>query len=104
MHKIIQKIENKNTEIKRKRRVCAYARVSISKDNLLNSLSNQVSYYNEYISKNNAWEFAGVYSDEGISGTSTRREQYSGYILHRFNKYEIAFIHSKTLYYNIKYL
>lgn len=76
MHKIIQKIENKNTEIKRKRRVCAYARVSISKDNLLNSLSNQVSYYNEYISKNNAWEFAGVYSDEGISGTSTRREQF----------------------------
>lgn len=56
MHKIIQKIENKNTEIKRKRRVCAYARVSISKDNLLNSLSNQVSYYNEYISKNNVWK------------------------------------------------
>ena len=51
-------------------RVAAYARVSRDSDTLLHSLANQVSYYTDRISSNPEWEFAGIYVDEGISGTS----------------------------------
>lgn len=53
----------------RKRRVAAYARVSTDEDEQLNSYAAQVSHYEEYIRRNPDWEFAGIYSDEGISGT-----------------------------------
>ncbi|WP_173452026.1 recombinase family protein [Eubacterium pyruvativorans] len=53
-----------------KKRVCAYARVSTASEQLLHSLSAQVSYYNDMIQKNPDWEFAGIYADEGITGTS----------------------------------
>nr|MCR4586589.1 recombinase family protein [Lachnospiraceae bacterium] len=39
---------------------------------LLHSLSAQISYYNDLIQKNPEWEYAGVYADEGISGTSIK--------------------------------
>lgn len=54
-----------------KKNVCAYARVSSDKDLQLTSFEAQVSYYTNYILKNDNWNFVGVYSDEGISGTST---------------------------------
>lgn len=41
------------------------------------SLSAQISYYNDFIQKNPDWEFAGVYADNGISGTSTvKRDEF----------------------------
>lgn len=41
------------------------------------SLSAQISYYNNFIQNNSDWEFAGVYADNGISGTSTaKREEF----------------------------
>lgn len=39
----------------------------------MNSYEAQCDYYTNYIQANDEWEFVGVYSDEGISGTSTRR-------------------------------
>lgn len=76
MERKIQKIEIVNVREINKKKVCAYARVSVEKDNLLNSLSNQVSYYNELISSNIKWEFAGIYADKGISGTTIKRDQF----------------------------
>ena len=58
-------------QLKKKKRVAAYARVSVETEMLLHSLSAQVSYYNDLIQKNPDWEFAGIYADEGISGTGT---------------------------------
>ena len=55
--------------LQKKLRVAAYARVSV--DTLHHSLAVQVSYYSNLIQKNPAWEYAGVYADEGITGTST---------------------------------
>ena len=55
--------------LQKKLRVAAYARVSV--DTLHHSLAAQVSYYSSLIQKNPAWEYAGVYVDEGITGTST---------------------------------
>ena len=60
-----------------KLRVCFYARVSTDKDEQLHSLSNQISFFNDYISKVPNWEFVGSYIDEGISGTSVnKREEF----------------------------
>ncbi len=54
-------------------KVAAYARVSTDKDDQINSLSNQREYFERYIKSNNEWEYAGVYFDEGISGTQTKK-------------------------------
>ncbi len=63
---------------KRKKRVAAYARVSTDSDEQFTSYEAQVDYYTQYIKNNEEWEFAGVYADGGISGTSTRhREQFN---------------------------
>lgn len=51
-------------------RVAAYARVSMESERLAHSLSAQISYYNDLIQKNPEWEYAGVYADSFISGTS----------------------------------
>lgn len=56
----------------KKKRVAAYARVSLDSEKLLHSLANQVSYYVELIQGNPDWEFVEVYVDEGITGTSTK--------------------------------
>ena len=57
----------------RKRRVAGYARVSTDKDEQFTSYEAQVDYYTKYIKGNPEWEFVKVYTDEGISGTSTKR-------------------------------
>lgn len=51
-------------------KVAAYARVSAESDRLAHSLSAQVSYYSSLIQNNPKWEFAGIFADFGISGTS----------------------------------
>ena len=54
-------------------RVAAYARVSTEKDDQINSLINQRQYFEEYIKNHSDWDFAGVFFDEGISGTQTKK-------------------------------
>ena len=56
-----------------KKRVAAYARISKITDRMSNSLSNQVSTYSKMIQDNFQWEYAGVYVDDGISGTAIKR-------------------------------
>ena len=56
-------------------RVTYYARVSSEKDEQLNSLDNQIAYYEEYIKKNPAWTFVPGYIDEGLSAISTRKRK-----------------------------
>ena len=54
-------------------RVAAYARVSTDKDDQANSFESQVKYFTEFIEKQDGWKLVRVYSDEGISGTSTHK-------------------------------
>ena len=68
--KKIERIKPSIPKIKRKKRVAAYARVSAESDRLTHSLSAQISYYSTLIQKNLEWEYAGVYADSFISGTS----------------------------------
>ena len=69
----ITKLETKNIELPKLKRVAAYARVSVERGRTMHSYSAQVSYYNELIQKNPEWEFAGVYADLGISGTGIEK-------------------------------
>ena len=63
-----------NTQCQR-RRVAAYARVSTDSFEQLTSYAAQIDYYTKYITKHNGWEFVEVYTDEGITGTSTKRRE-----------------------------
>ena len=54
-------------------RVTFYARVSTDRDEQLNSLENQVMYFENYIRSQDNWSFVYGYIDEGISGTSVNK-------------------------------
>ena len=56
-------------------RVTYYARVSSESDEQLNSLGNQIGYYEDFIRRNAAWTFVPGYIDEGLSGISTKRRE-----------------------------
>ena len=56
-----------------KTKVAAYCRVSTEADAQLVSLETQKSHYEELINANPDWVFAGLYYDEGISGTSKEK-------------------------------
>ena len=60
----------------RARKVAAYARISMENDRTPKSLSAQISRYSELIQSTPGWEYAGVYADSGISGTTTNRPQF----------------------------
>ena len=56
-------------------RVTFYARVSSESDEQLNSLGNQISYYENLIRKNRNWTFVPGYIDEGLSAATTRKRE-----------------------------
>ena len=60
----------------KKKRVCAYARVSTDNFRQGESLENQVQYYENLIKINPEYEFAGVFADNGITGTSANRPEF----------------------------
>lgn len=55
-----------------KQKVAGYARVSTDHEEQLTSYEAQVDYYTNYIRSRSDWDFAGLYSDEGISATNTK--------------------------------
>ena len=62
----------------RQKRVAAYCRVSTDSDEQLTSYVTQKKVYTEMIARNPEWEFAGLYADEGISGTrADKRPQFT---------------------------
>lgn len=71
----IRKIERSIPNLKQRKKVAAYARVSMESERMHHSLSAQVSYYSSLIQKNPDWEYAGVYADYGISGTGMKKRQ-----------------------------
>lgn len=70
MKKVTKIAEATNTKVKLKKiRVAAYCRVSTDYDAQLESLEAQKTHYENYITSRDDWEFAGLYYDEGITGT-----------------------------------
>ena len=76
MAKVVKKIEAAAPAPVKLKRVAAYARVSMETERLNHSLSAQVSYYSELIQKHPGWVYAGVYADDGISGTKVNRPEF----------------------------
>ena len=64
--KTVEKIERKLPVLKARKRVAAYARVSMESERMQHSLSAQVSYYSALIQKNPEWEYAGVFADATV--------------------------------------
>lgn len=56
-------------------KVAAYCRVSTDSEEQATSYDTQVEHYTEFIKKNPKWEFAGIYADDGISGTNTKKRE-----------------------------
>ena len=55
--------------------MAAYCRVSTDSDEQATSYEAQVSHYTEQITRNPEWAFAGIYADDGISGTNTKKRE-----------------------------
>lgn len=62
-------------EEKQKLRVAAYCRVSTDSDEQATSYEMQVEHYTDYISKQPDWQLAGIFADDGISGTNTKKRE-----------------------------
>ena len=56
-----------------KLRVAAYCRVSTDSEEQATSYEAQVEHYTNYIKGNPEWELAGIYADDGITGTNTKK-------------------------------
>ena len=65
----------KSIELKRKR-VCAYARVSTNSEAQGESLENQTIYYRNLIEANPEYEHIGIFADQGITGTKKVRPEF----------------------------
>ena len=68
----VRKYPQKPSSFKRKK-VAAYTRVSTASEAQLHSLGAQIDYYKKHIMSRPDWEFAGVFIDDGITGTKSKR-------------------------------
>ena len=57
----------------RQEQVAAYCRVSTEEEEQQSSYENQCKYYTDMIMQNPQWSMAGIFADEGISGTSAKK-------------------------------
>ena len=80
----------------KKKRVCAYARVSTDSRRQEESLENQTATYERLIRSNPEYAFAGVYADQGISGYCENRPQFQK-MLERVRAGEIDLIITKSI-------
>ena len=73
MKKVTKIVQDTDFAERPKLRVAAYARVSTDNEDQLVSLETQIKHYESYINANTDWEFAGLYYDEGITGTKKEK-------------------------------
>lgn len=79
-------------------RVAAYCRVSTMSETQAGSLATQVSAYSKLICSNPAWQFAGIYTDQGISGTASNRPGFADMMDHaRAGDFQILLVKSISL-------
>ena len=84
-------------ETKKKLRVCAYCRVSTDEDTQATSYELQVQNYTKMIHENPEWEFAGIFADEGISGTSVLHREHFLEMIEKCKAGEIDLIITKQV-------
>lgn len=83
--------------IPKKLRVAAYCRVSTGSDDQLESLNAQKEHYEKFIKSNSDWEFAGLYYDEGITGTKKEKRKGLQSMITACELRQIDFIVTKSI-------
>jgi site-specific DNA recombinase len=78
-------------------RVAAYCRVSTDTDEQATSYEAQVTHYTEYINNNPNWKLAGVYADDGISGTGTKKREEFNKLITACEEGEIDMVITKSI-------
>ena len=78
-------------------RVAAYCRVSTDQEEQESSYEAQVSHYTDLINRTPSWVLAGIYSDEGISGTSTMKREGFLKMVKDCEKHKIDFVVTKSI-------
>jgi len=85
------------TEERPKLRVAAYCRVSTDSEEQSTSYEAQVEHYTNYIKGNPEWELAGIYADDGISGTNTKKRDEFNRMIDDCMKGKIDMVISKSI-------
>lgn len=92
----IDKVQNVTTQ-KHKVRVAAYCRVSTNNDAQLESLETQKAHYESFITSRDDWHFAGLYFDEGITGTKKDKRPELMRLMQDCASKKIDFIITKSI-------
>lgn len=82
---------------KKKLRVAAYCRVSTDSDAQLESLETQKTHYENYITSRDDWEFAGLYFDEGITGTKADKRPKLMRLIEDCKAKKVDFVITKSI-------
>lgn len=91
------RMKNTDREESRRLRVAAYCRVSTDSEEQETSYEAQRRHYTEFIEKNPDWELAGIYADEGISGTRAEKRPEFIKMIQACEKGQIDFIITKSI-------
>lgn len=83
--------------VKKKLRVAAYCRVSTDSDAQLESLETQKTHYENYINSRDDWEFAGLYFDEGITGTKADKRPKLMRLIEDCKAKKVDFVITKSI-------
>lgn len=85
------------TSAYRQKKVAAYCRVSTDEDEQLLSYEAQCRYYRDKIGMNKEWKLAGIFADEGITGTSTKKRDEFNRMIRLCEKGKIDIILTKSI-------
>ena len=83
--------------MKRKLQVAAYCRVSTEEEEQQSSYEAQCSYYTDKIMNNPEWTMAGIFADEGITGTSTKKREDFNRMIRKCKQGKINLILTKSI-------
>lgn len=101
LHRTVTIIPAKSLEewqaMKRQLRVAAYCRVSTEEEEQQSSYEAQCSYYTDKIMTNPEWTMAGIFADEGITGTSTKNRDDFNRMIRRCKARKIDLILTKSI-------
>lgn len=81
----------------RKIRVAAYCRVSTDEDRQIDSFENQIKYFTDLVEANSRYELVNIYSDEGITGCSTKSRKGFLSMISDCEQGKIDFIITKSI-------
>ena len=78
-------------------RVAAYCRVSTDKEDQVNSYEAQKQYYTELIHATKGWMMAGIFADEGLTGTSVKKREHFQKMIRKCEQHQIDLILVKSI-------